>query len=113
MKSTGTSATKVFPPGNNPEFTMMELYTTYWDYTKTMDLCEDIYKYVCQKALGTTVVEYNGNTYDFSKPWQRLTVLESIHKYTGTGIPMERRPGISASKSRHRTGNPQSHGNRG
>ncbi len=68
---------------HNPEFTMMELYTCFWDYTQTMELCEAIYKYVCEKALGTTVVEYNGNTFDFSKPWERLSVLEAIEKYTG------------------------------
>ncbi len=68
---------------HNPEFTMMELYTSYWDYNKTMDLCEEIYRYVTQKALGTTVVEYNGHTFDFSKPWERLSVLGAIKKYTG------------------------------
>jgi lysyl-tRNA synthetase class 2 len=68
---------------HNPEFTMMELYTCYWDYNETMNLCEDIYRYVCEKALGTTIVEYNGHTFDFSAPWERLSVLDAIKKYTG------------------------------
>jgi lysyl-tRNA synthetase, class II len=71
---------------HNPEFTMMELYTSYWDYNKTMDLCEDMIRFICQKALGTTTVEYQGTTLDFGKKWTRFTVLESIEHYTKTSF---------------------------
>ena len=67
---------------HNPEFTMMELYTCYWDYNPTMDLCEEMIRFIAQKAIGTTQIEYQGNQLDFGKKWTRFTVLEAIEHYT-------------------------------
>lgn len=63
---------------HNPEFTMLEFYWAYADYRDAMDLTEDMLRRLCEEVLGGTTVDYQGASYDFSKPFQRMTVLESI-----------------------------------
>jgi lysyl-tRNA synthetase class 2 len=63
---------------HNPEFTMLEFYQAYADYHDLMDLTEDMLRHVAQTVLGTTEISYQGSTYDFGKPFQRMTVVESI-----------------------------------
>jgi lysyl-tRNA synthetase class 2 len=63
---------------HNPEFTMLEFYQAYADYRDLMDLTEDMLRQVALKVLGTTDVTYQGSLYDFAKPFQRMTVVESI-----------------------------------
>ena len=63
---------------HNPEFTMLEFYWAYADYRDAMDLTEDMLRRLCEEVLGGTTVNYQGASYDFSKPFQRMTVLESI-----------------------------------
>ena len=63
---------------HNPEFTMLEFYWAYADYRDAMDLTEDMLRGLCEEVLGGTTVNYQGASYDFSKPFQRMTVLESI-----------------------------------
>lgn len=63
---------------HNPEFTMVEFYQAYADYHDLMDLTESMMRSLCQQVLGTTVVSYQGETYDFGKPFQRMTVKEAI-----------------------------------
>jgi len=63
---------------HNPEFTMIEFYQAYADYQDLMDLTEDMLRTVTQDVLGTSQVHYQGTDLDFGKPFQRMTVKESI-----------------------------------
>ncbi len=68
---------------HNPEFTLMELYQAYTDYHGMMDLTENLYRHVAQEVLGTTVITYNGITMDLGKPFERITMVEAVKKYSG------------------------------
>jgi len=68
---------------HNPEFTLMELYQAYTDYYGMMDLTENMFRHVAQEVLGTTLVPYADVEIDLGKPFERLTMLDAIKKYTG------------------------------
>lgn len=68
---------------HNPEFTLMELYQAYTDYNGMMNLTENLYRYVSQEVLGTTTIVYNGIEMDLSKPFERITMVDAVKKYTG------------------------------
>lgn len=68
---------------HNPEFTLMELYQAYTDYHGMMDLTENLYRHVAQEVLGTTKIVYNGIEMDLGKPFERITMLEAVKKYSG------------------------------
>ncbi|MCG7918405.1 MAG: lysine--tRNA ligase, partial [Candidatus Thiodiazotropha taylori] len=63
---------------HNPEFTMLEFYEAYADFHDLMDLTEAMLRDLCQHVLGTQQVSYQGDSYDFAAPFQRMTVKESI-----------------------------------
>ncbi len=63
---------------HNPEFTMLEFYQAYADYRDLMDLTEDMLRHLCEEVLGTSTVTYQGSEFDFAKPFDRYTVVESI-----------------------------------
>jgi lysyl-tRNA synthetase class 2 len=63
---------------HNPEFTMIEFYEAYVDYNHLMDRTEELLRGIAADLLGTTTIEYQGETYDFGKPFARMTVKESI-----------------------------------
>lgn len=66
---------------HNPEFTMMEFYEAYADYTRMMELTETVIRECAREAVGHTVIEYQGRVVDLSKPFERLTVTQAIIKY--------------------------------
>ena len=68
---------------HNPEFTLMELYQAYTDYHGMMDLTENLYRYVAKEVLGTTTITYNGIEMDLGKPFERITMLDAVKKYSG------------------------------
>ena len=68
---------------HNPEFTNIELYQAYKDYFDMMDLAEDLIGTVAQKTLGTTKIEYAGQTIDLKKGWKRITMNDAIKEVTG------------------------------
>jgi len=68
---------------HNPEFTLMELYQAYTDYNGMMDLTENMFRYVAQEVLGTTTITYNGVEMDLGKPFERITVVDAVKKYSG------------------------------
>jgi len=68
---------------HNPEFTLMELYQAYTDYHGMMDLTENLYRHVAREVLGTDVITYNGTQIDLGKPFERITMLDAVKKYSG------------------------------
>lgn len=63
---------------HNPEFTMIEFYQAYAEYGELMDLTEELLKGIAQDLVGQTVITYQGEQYDFAKPFERMTVFDSI-----------------------------------
>lgn len=68
---------------HNPEFTLMELYQAFTDYHGMMDLTENLYRHVAQDVLGTTKIVYNGIEMDLGKPFERITMVDAVKKYSG------------------------------
>ncbi|MEZ5571714.1 MAG: lysine--tRNA ligase [Halioglobus sp.] len=66
---------------HNPEFTMLEYYWAYADYQDAMNLTEDMLRKLTASVLGDTTVRYQDSSYDFSKPFKRITVFEAILQY--------------------------------
>ena len=69
-------------PRHNPEFTMMEFYAAYVDYQWIMNFTEEVIRKAAVDAHGTAVLSYQGKELDLSKPFQRLTIVEAINKYS-------------------------------
>ncbi len=63
---------------HNPEFTMLEFYQAYADFTALMDLTEQLLRHVCQQVLGSTSVQYQGHDIEFGEPIPRLTMTQAI-----------------------------------
>ncbi len=63
---------------HNPEFTMLEFYQAYADYHDLMDLTEEMMRGICSEIIKTSSITYGEEVYDFSKPFVRMTVKESI-----------------------------------
>ncbi len=68
---------------HNPEFTLMELYQAYTDYHGMMDLTENLFRHVAQEVCGTTSITYSGVEIDLGRPFERLTMIDAVRKYTG------------------------------
>ncbi|MFH0978906.1 MAG: lysine--tRNA ligase [Candidatus Woesearchaeota archaeon] len=66
---------------HNPEFTMLEFYCAYIDYNEIMDITEKLLKQASKEATGKTSVEYQGTTIDFSKKFERITMIDAIKKH--------------------------------
>lgn len=68
---------------HNPEFTTIEIYEAFVDYEGMMELAEGLVSTVTERVLGTTVVNYQGIEIDFAPSWERISMLDSIKKYSG------------------------------
>ncbi len=68
---------------HNPEFTLMELYQAYTDYHGMMDLTENLYRYVAKEVTGSEILTYGDKELDLSKPFERITMVEAVKKYSG------------------------------
>ncbi|MGB5244920.1 MAG: lysine--tRNA ligase [Woeseia sp.] len=78
---------------HNPEFTMLELYRAYADYRDLIDMIEALLRGMSDSLFGTTRISYQGEEFDFGKPFERLTVEQVILKYN---------PDIDSSRLRDR-----------
>ncbi len=66
---------------HNPEFTMLEFYQAYATYLDLMDLTEELFRGLARHVLGNTTVSYQGESYDFAKPFARMTVREAVLRF--------------------------------
>ena len=68
---------------HNPEFTLMELYQAYTDYKGMMDLTKNMFRHIAEQICGSTTIPYADVEIDLGKPFERLTMIDAIKKYTG------------------------------
>jgi len=71
---------------HNPEFTMLESYEAYADYSDVMKMLEEMVFEVCQQVLGTSEVKFGDNIISFKPPWQRLSLRDAIKGYSGIDL---------------------------
>ncbi len=71
---------------HNPEFTAMEIYVAYKDYVWMMEMVEQLLEKAAVAVNGTSEVEYDGKKINFQGPYERLSMYESIQKYTGIDV---------------------------
>ena len=82
---------------HNPEFTLLELYQAYTDYEGMMDLVEGLFRAVSERVLGTSKITYDGVEIDLGKPFERLTMVDSIKKYAD--VDFDQIPDEAAAKA--------------
>jgi len=68
---------------HNPEFTLMECYCAYADYEDMMVLTENLFASVAQEVLGTTEVQFRGNTLQLAPPWRRVSLRDAVIEASG------------------------------
>lgn len=68
---------------HNPEFTSVEIYQAFADYSDMMDLTEEVVVKTAEKVLGTTTINYEGTTIELASPWKRMSMIEAVKEYSG------------------------------
>ncbi|HMC39546.1 MAG TPA: lysine--tRNA ligase [Acidimicrobiales bacterium] len=76
-------------PRHNPEFTMLELYQAYADYTDMMALAENLVSEAAQALVGTTELTYGGRPLSLAAPWPRATMTELIAEHGGVAVELD------------------------
>lgn len=76
-------------PRHNPEFTMLELYQCYADYTDMMALVEEMVAHLATECTGGTTLSYGGRTLDLSVGWRRATMCELVTECTGEPVELD------------------------
>jgi lysyl-tRNA synthetase, class II len=71
---------------HNPEFTMLELYEAFVDYTDIMVLTEELVADAARAATGSTVIDFEGDPLDLTPPWRRATMREAIQEHAGVDV---------------------------
>ena len=74
---------------HNPEFTMLEFYWAYADVNQMMDFCEELIRTTVSKVLGQTKVRFGEHEFDFSQPFRRLSMRDSVADAGGANLPDE------------------------
>ncbi len=68
---------------HNPEFTMLELYESYSNIDGMLSLCEELITFTVEKISGSMKISYGDHTLDFTPPWEKISYLDSIEKFSG------------------------------
>jgi lysyl-tRNA synthetase class 2 len=76
-------------PRHNPEFTMLELYQAYADWTDIMALVEELVSYLAVELTGSTTVTYQGRDIDLEPPWRRATLSSLIEEQIGRSVGLD------------------------
>ena len=71
---------------HNPEFSLLESYEAYSDYTQVMEMVEGLFSSVAVAIQGTTEIRYGDHLIDFKPPWPRLSLSEELYRYSGIDI---------------------------
>ncbi|MBX7137821.1 MAG: lysine--tRNA ligase [Oligoflexia bacterium] len=74
---------------HNPEFTMLEFYQAYATFEDLMTLTEELLSGLCREIKGGYKIRYGDLEVDFTPPWPRISMLESIHKIGGVGADFD------------------------
>ncbi|CAI8342414.1 MAG: Lysine--tRNA ligase, heat inducible [Acidimicrobiales bacterium AG-410-I20] len=74
---------------HNPEFTMLELYQAYADYTDIMEMVEKLMEYLALEILGTTVLTHGDRSFDLKAPWRRASMLELLSEYASIEVDLD------------------------
>jgi lysyl-tRNA synthetase, class II len=78
---------------HNPEFTMLEWYQAYSDYTDLMDFTEDLFKHLADKVCGTRQLIYQEHEIDFDN-WERMTMRDAVIRYWPDGLAAPTQEGL-------------------
>ena len=70
-------------PQHNPEFTQIEWYASYWDFEDNIKFFHDLMKESMEFLTGSSIVEYQGNSLDFGKEWERINYIEKMQEILG------------------------------
>ncbi|MFN8017099.1 MAG: amino acid--tRNA ligase-related protein [Acidimicrobiales bacterium] len=76
-------------PRHNPEFTMLELYQAYADWTDIMELVEQLVAYLAEELTGSTTISYQGRDIDLAPPWRRATMASLIEEQIGVAVGLD------------------------
>ena len=82
---------------HNPEFTLIEIYQAYTDYHGMMDLAEGLFRTIAKNVVGLTTINYGGYELDLGKPFERLTMVDAVKKYSG--VDFNEVPDTAAAKA--------------
>lgn len=74
---------------HNPEFTTIELYQAYVDYNEMMNITEELYTTAAERVCGGLDITYQGTPLSLKTPWERLTMVQAVKKYTGLDFDNE------------------------
>ena len=86
---------------HSPEFTMLESYEAYADYTDVMKMLEEMVSWASQQVLGTMEIKYGDNIINLKPPWRRVTLRDAVKKYSG--IDFVKYPTASGLRERMRS----------
>ncbi len=76
-------------PRHNPEFTMLELYQAYADWTDIMALVEELVAHLATELCGSTTIRYQDRDLDLSVPWRRATLAELVEEQIGRPVSLD------------------------
>jgi lysyl-tRNA synthetase class 2 len=86
---------------HNPEFTMLECYQSYADYSDMMMLTEEIFESSALAVNGTTKVTFDGKEFDLKRPWKKMKVAEALKEFAGIDISTATDDDLKAELKKH------------